>query len=86
MFSRACWVSRPLAIARPNPRLAPGTAVIVHGLRGQPEWNGKRGLVHSVHAEKGRYRLLVKGRTGLLGVRLECFKLESMVGSLDGPC
>ena len=62
-----------------NPRLAPGTAVVVEGLRAQPEWNGKRGLVQSFDKEKGRHRLLVKGRAGLLGVRLACCRLESMV-------
>ena len=53
--------------------------MVVEGLRAQPEWNGKRGLVQSFDEEKGRYRLLVKGRPGLLGVRLECCLLESMV-------
>ena len=66
-------------VARAKPSLGPGTAVIVEGLRGQPEWNGKRGLVQSFDKGKGRHRLLVKGRTGLLGVRLECCKLESIV-------
>ena len=59
--------------------MAPGTAVVVEGLRAQPEWNGKRGLVQSFDEEKGRYRLLVRGRAGPLGVRLECCRLESMV-------
>ena len=53
--------------------------MIVEGLCGQPEWNGKRGLVHSFDEEKGRYRLLVKGRAGFLDVRLACCRLESMV-------
>ena len=56
--------------------------MIVEGLCGQPEWNGKRGLVQSFDVEKGRYRLLVKGRAGFLGVRLECCRLESIV---DAP-
>ena len=77
---RACAVfPRPLHIARAKPRLGAGTAVIVEGLRSQPEWNGKRGLVQSFDEEKGRYRLLVKGRVGPLGVRLACCRLESMV-------
>ena len=64
---------------RTNPRLDPGTAVVVQGLRGQPEWNGRRGLVQSFDEEKGRYGLLVKARARPLGVRLECCRLESMV-------
>ena len=51
----------------------------MEGLRGQPEWNGMRGLVQSFDMEKGRYRLLVKGRAGSLGVRLACCRLESTV-------
>ena len=51
----------------------------MEGLRSQPEWNGKRGLVQSFNADKGRYRLLVKDHAGPLGVRLECCRLESMV-------
>jgi hypothetical protein len=53
-----------------------GSAVIVEGLDAAPEWNGKRGLVESYDAAKGRYRLLVKGRTKALGVKAACCKLE----------
>jgi hypothetical protein len=52
------------------------SAVIVHGLEAAPEWNGKRGLVESYDAAKGRYQLLVKGRTKTLGVKVACCKLE----------
>ena len=51
----------------------------MEGLRSQPEWNGKRGLVQSFNADKGRYRLIVKDHAGPLDVRLECCRLESMV-------
>ena len=74
-----CQDSRSPSLARAEPRLGTGTAVIVEGLCGQPEWNGKRGLVHSFDEEKGRYRLLVKGRAGFLDVRLACCRLESRV-------
>ena len=57
----------------------PGTAVIVEGVRSQPEWNGRRGLVQTSDEERGRYELLVKGRTRSLGVPLGCCRLESMV-------
>ena len=50
--------------------------MIVEGLDVAPEWNGKRGLVESYDAAKGRYRLLVKGRTKALGVKVACCKLE----------
>ena len=71
--------SRPLPVTHPKPRLGPGTAVTVQGLRGQPKWNGTRGLVLSIDKVQGRYRLLVKGLAHPLGVRLECCTLESMV-------
>ena len=70
---------KPLGIKPANLALGPGTAVIVEGLRSQPEWNGKRGLVKSVDAEQGRYRLLVKGRARPLGVKLDSCRLESLV-------
>ena len=50
--------------------------MIVEGLDVAPEWNGKRGLVESYDAAKGRYRLLVKVRTKALGVKVACCKLE----------
>ena len=68
---------KPLGIKPTNLALAPGTAMIVEGLISQPEWNGKRLLV--VDADQGRYRLLVKGRARLLGVKLDCCRLESLV-------
>ena len=70
---------KPLGIKPANLALGPGTAVIVEGLRSQPEWNGKRFLVESIDAEQGRYQLLVKGRARPLGVKLECCRLESLV-------
>ena len=60
----------------PRWSLRQGSAVIVEGLDVAPEWNGKRGLVESYDAAKGRYRLLVKGRTKALGVKVACCKLE----------
>ena len=53
--------------------------MIVEGLRSQTEWNGKRFLVKSVDAGRGRYRLLVTGRAQPLGVKLECCRLQSLV-------
>ena len=70
---------KPLGIKPANLALEPGTAVIVEGLRSQPEWNGKRGLVQSVDAEQGRYALLVKGRARPLGVKLDSCRLQSLV-------
>ena len=55
-------------------------AVVIEGLRSQPEWNGQRGLVQDCDVERGRYGLLIKGRGRRpLGVRLECCRLESVV-------
>jgi len=56
-----------------------GSAVIVEGLHAAPEWNGKRGLVESYDAAKGRYWLLVPGRKKTLGVKVACCKLEFAV-------
>ena len=56
-----------------------GTAVVVEGLRSQPEWNGTRGLVHSFDVQTGRYRLIVKEQERHLNVRLGCCRLESVV-------
>ena len=64
---------------RCQPRLDAGTAVIVEGVRSQSEWDGRRGLVQSVDAARGRYKLLVKGRKRPLGVSLACCRLESVV-------
>lgn len=53
--------------------------MIVEGLDAALEWNGKRGLVESYDATKGRYRLLVQGRTKALGVKVACCNLEFAV-------
>ena len=66
---------KPIGIKPDNLILSQGSAVIVEGLDAAPEWNGKRGLVESYDAAKGRYRLLVK-RTKPLGVKVRCCKLE----------
>jgi hypothetical protein len=70
---------KPIGIKPANLILKQGSAVIVEGLDAAPEWNGKRGLVESHDAAKGRYRLLVKGRTKALGVKVACCKLEFAV-------
>jgi hypothetical protein len=70
------WTGKPIGIKPENLILSQGSAVIVEGLDAAPEWNGKRGLVESHDAAKGRYQLLVKGRTKALGVKVACCKLE----------
>jgi hypothetical protein len=70
---------KPMGIKPANLILKQGSAVIVEGLDAAPEWNGKRGLVESYDAAKGRYRLLVKGRAKMLGVKVACCKLEFAV-------
>jgi hypothetical protein len=72
--------SKPIGIKPENLIFSQGSAVIVEGLDAAPEWNGKRGLVESYDAEKGRYRLLIKGRTKSLGVKVACVKLEFAAG------
>eukprot|EP01046_Picozoa_sp_COSAG06_P038686 COSAG06_NODE_4488_length_4209_cov_3.108759_4_plen_522_part_00 len=67
---------KPIGIKPENLIFSQGSAVIVEGLDAAPEWNGKRGLVESYDVAKGRYRLLVKGRTKTLGVKVACCKLE----------
>jgi hypothetical protein len=67
---------KPIGIKPENLLFRQGAAVIVDGLDAAPEWNGKRGLVESYDAAKGRYRLLVKGRTKTLGVKVAYWKLE----------
>ena len=67
---------KPIGIKPENLIVTQGSAVIVEGLDAAPEWNGKRGLVESYDVAKGRYRLLVKGRTKTLGVKVACCKLE----------
>ena len=70
------WAGKPIGIKPANLIFKQGVAVIVEGLDAAPEWNGKRGLVESYDAAKGRYRLLVQGRTKALGVKVACCKLE----------
>jgi hypothetical protein len=70
---------KPIGIKPANFILDQASAVILEGLDTAPEWNGKRGLVESYDAAKGRYQLLVKGRTKALGVRAACCKLEFAV-------
>jgi hypothetical protein len=67
---------KPIGIKPENLSFSQGSAVIVEGLDAAPEWNGKRGLVESYDAAKGRYHLLVKGRAKALGVKVVCCKLE----------
>eukprot|EP01046_Picozoa_sp_COSAG06_P052234 COSAG06_NODE_8724_length_2087_cov_1.937123_1_plen_222_part_00 len=67
---------KPIGIKPASLILKHGSAVIVEGLDAAPEWNGKRGLVEGYDAAKGRYRLLVKGRTKALRVKVACCKLE----------
>ena len=69
--SRVCYV-RP-----EDMRLREGTAVVIEGLVHAPEWNGKRGLLLSFDAEKGRYQVAVKGRKKALGLRPGCCVLEA---------
>ena len=64
---------------RAPPRLVHGTAVIVEGVRSKPEWNGRRGLVQSFDYQRGRYALLVEGRSRPLSVPPGCCRLESVV-------
>ena len=70
---------KPIGIKPENLIFKQGVAVIVEGLDAAPEWNGKRGLVESYDAAKGRYQLLIKGRTKTLGVKVACCKLEFAV-------
>jgi hypothetical protein len=67
---------KPMGIKPENLIFKHTSAVIVEGLDGAPEWNGKRALVESHDAVKGRYQLLVQGRTKPLGVKAACCKLE----------
>jgi hypothetical protein len=67
---------KPIGIKPENLIFKQGVAVIVEGLDAAPEWNGKRGLVESYDAAKGRYQLLVKRRANTLGVKVLCCKLE----------
>jgi hypothetical protein len=67
---------KPIGIKPENLIFRLGSAVIVERLEAAPEWNGKRGLVESHDAEKGRYRLQVQGRKKTLGVKVACCKLE----------
>jgi hypothetical protein len=67
---------KPIGIKLANLVFKQGSGVIMEGLDAAPEWNGKRGLVESYDTAKGRYQLLVTGRTTALGVRAACCKLE----------
>jgi hypothetical protein len=70
---------KPIGIKPENLIFREASAVIVEGLDVAPEWNGKRALVESYDAATRRYRLLVKGRTKTLGVKVACCKLEFAV-------
>jgi hypothetical protein len=70
---------KPIGIKPANLIFRQGSAVIVEGLDAAPEWNGKRGLVESYDAAKGRYRLLVQGRTKARGGKVARCKLEFAV-------
>eukprot|EP01046_Picozoa_sp_COSAG06_P002535 COSAG06_NODE_90_length_24779_cov_33.515843_23_plen_438_part_00 len=70
---------KPIGIKPENLIFKQASAVIVEGLDAAPEWNGKRGLVESYDAAKGRYQLLVQGRTKPLGVKVACCKLQFAV-------
>jgi len=70
---------KPIGIKPENLIFNQASAIIVEGLDAAPEWNGKRGLVESYDAAKGRYSLLVKGRTKALSVRAACCRLEFAV-------
>jgi hypothetical protein len=67
---------KPFGVKPENLTFTQGSAVIVEGLDTAPEWNGKRALVESYDAAKGRYWLLIKGRTKTLSVKAACCKLE----------
>jgi hypothetical protein len=67
---------RPIGIKPEHLIFKRSSAMIIEGLDAAPEWDGKRGLVESYDAAKGRYQLLVKGRTKALGVKVACCKLE----------
>jgi hypothetical protein len=69
----------PLGIKPANLFLNDGTAVIVEGFTDAPEWNGRRGLVHSYDRGQKQYKLLVKGRERPLSVGLDRCRLESVV-------
>ena len=70
---------KPMGIKPANLIFRQGSAVTVEGLEAAPEWNGKRGLVESYDATKGRYQLMLKGRAKTLGVKVACCKLEYAV-------
>jgi hypothetical protein len=75
----AFHTGKTIGIKPANLILKQGSAVIVQGLEAAPEWNGKRGLVESYDTAKGRYRLLMKERTKVLGVKAAVCKLEFAV-------
>ena len=77
---------KPMGIKPANLMLATGLAVIIEGLEAAPEWNGKRGLLHTndptnplkvnVH---DRYQAKIKGRDKPLGLKRERCRLEWVV-------
>ena len=67
---------KPIGIKPENLIFWQCSAVIVEGSDAAPEWNGKRGLVERYDEATGRYRLLIKGRTKPLSVKVACCKLE----------
>jgi len=56
--------------------LREATAVVVEGLVSAPEWNDQRGIVNTFDKKKGRYKLHIKGRKGLLSEKPACCTLE----------
>ena len=72
------YSSKPLGIKPANVVLADVSAVIVQGLIGAREWNGRRGLIVRFNHETERYELKIAGRERTLNVKLACCRLESM--------
>lgn len=46
-----------------------GDIVEVHGLQGSPQYNGKRGEIVAIDAERGRYRVALDGIEKRLNIR-----------------
>jgi hypothetical protein len=49
---------------------------LVEGLAVAPEWNGKRGLAKQLDVTRGRYLVVVPGRSKPLGLKPKCCRLE----------
>jgi hypothetical protein len=62
--------------------LAAGTAVVIGGLVGAPQHNGKGGVVEGFDAAKGRYVVRVIGKAKPLRVKLAKLQLASAPGVL----